>query len=89
MADYDVRFIENAADEFKRLDPVVRRRVTRRLGWLRSNLDSIIPESLTGRLAGFYKLRVGNYRVVYEIVRTERVIMIHAVGHRKDIYRRQ
>ncbi|HEX3602117.1 MAG TPA: type II toxin-antitoxin system RelE/ParE family toxin [Lacipirellulaceae bacterium] len=89
MAECDVRFIDNAAGEVKRLDPAIRRRVAKRLGWLRANLDSIIPESLTGRLVGLYKLRVGDYRVIYEIVRDERVIIIQAVGHRRDIYRKQ
>jgi mRNA-degrading endonuclease RelE of RelBE toxin-antitoxin system len=38
---------------------------------------------------GFYKLRVGDYRVIYEILYDEQTIVIHAVGHRKDIYRKR
>jgi len=44
---------------------------------------------LTGDLAGLYKLRMGDYRVIYEALSAERTIVIHAVGHRRQIYRRR
>ncbi|GAA3945410.1 type II toxin-antitoxin system RelE/ParE family toxin [Microbacterium soli] len=39
---------------------------------------------LTGRDA--YRLRVGNYRVIYEINDTEVIVTVVRVGHRRDIY---
>ncbi len=89
MPDYEIRFLPEAVVELKRLDSVVSRRIAARLDWLRSNLDSITPQALTGKLAGLYKLRVGDYRVVYEILRNERAIVVQSAGHRSDIYRRQ
>jgi mRNA-degrading endonuclease RelE of RelBE toxin-antitoxin system len=44
----------------------------RRLRWLAENLESINTESLKGRLRGLYKLREGDYRIAYEILRRER-----------------
>lgn len=41
-------------------------------------------EPLRRSLKGYRKLRVGDYRVIYEIVGTE--IRIYAIGHRKEIY---
>jgi mRNA interferase RelE/StbE len=41
------------------------------------------------KLAGYtdrYRLRVGNYRVIYEIVESELIILIVGVGHRREIY---
>jgi mRNA-degrading endonuclease RelE of RelBE toxin-antitoxin system len=35
---------------------------------------------------GFYKLRVGDYRVVYEFDQAIRVITVDRVGHRSEIY---
>ena len=35
----------------------------------------------------FYRLRIGSYRVVYEVAATIRVITIVKIGHRKDVYR--
>jgi mRNA interferase RelE/StbE len=43
-------------------------------------------KKLTAREA--YRIRVGNYRVIYEINNNELVILIVSVGHRKNIYSR-
>ena len=42
-----------------------------------------------GDLIGLYKFRIGDYRVIYEIVHDEKTIVIHAIGHRREIYRKQ
>jgi mRNA interferase RelE/StbE len=60
-----------------------------RIHWLAANLDSIKPEALTGDLAGLYKLCVGDYRVVYEILHDEQTIVIHLIGHRREVYKRR
>ena len=42
------------------------------------------------KLRGFvsrYRLRQGNYRIVYEIDEERKVVRIFIVGHRKDVYR--
>jgi mRNA interferase RelE/StbE len=72
-----------------RLDKGVGRRIVERVNWLAANLDDIRPEALSGDLVGFYKFRVGDYRVIYEIVRKEKAIVIHAIGHRREIYRKR
>jgi len=51
-------------------------------------VESIQPEPLKGSLVGLYKFRVGDYRVFYELLRTERILLIHAIGHRRDVYRK-
>ena len=84
---YRVRILDTATRGLERLDKPVGRRIVKRIRWLAANLHSIRPEPLTGDLAGLYKLRVGDYRVVYEILQAEESIVIHAVGHRREIYR--
>lgn len=42
-------------------------------------------EPLRRTLKGYRKLRVGDYRVIYEVHGSE--IRIYAIGHRKEIYR--
>ena len=59
----------------------------RKIYWLATNFDSITPDYLTANLAGLFKLRVGNYRVVYSFSRELRIITIHIIGHRSEIYR--
>jgi mRNA interferase RelE/StbE len=35
-----------------------------------------------------YRVRQGNYRIIYEVVEKKLVILVLKVGHRKDIYRK-
>lgn len=39
---------------------------------------------LTGKLKGYFKLRVDSYRVVYEIKREEIIVFVFKIGQRKD-----
>lgn len=84
---YHIRILDAASNRLARLDKPTARRVVERVRWLAENLDDIRPEALTGDLAGLYKLRVGDYRVIYEIIVDEQTIVIHEIGHRREIYR--
>ena len=89
MAGYRVRILKVASQDLARLDKSTGRRIVQRINWLSANLDAIRLEALTGDLAGLYKLRVGDYRVIYEVLWDEETIVIHAIGHRREIYRRR
>ncbi len=89
MAAYQITLLDPAARELGGLDKPVGRRIVERLRWLAAHFDEIRPEALTGDLAGLYKLRMGDYRAIYEILSAERTIVIHAIGHRRQIYRRR
>ena len=86
---YHVRILDSAIRESARLDKPVGRRIVERINWLALHIDEIRLEPFKGELAGLYKLRVGDYRVIYEILHEERTIVIHAIGHRREIYRRR
>ena len=85
---YQIRILDAAARDLARLDPAVARRIVNRIRWFAENLDDVKPEALTGDLAGFCKLRIGDYRVVYELLHSEQEIVIHLIGHRREIYRK-
>jgi mRNA interferase RelE/StbE len=57
--------------------------------WLAENLGEANMEALTGGFEGLFKLRVGDHRVVYELLHEEQLIIIHMIGHRREIYRRR
>lgn len=86
---YDVRVLEGAADDLARLDKTSGRRVIERIRWLATNIDAIRNEALKGSLSGLYKMRAGDYRIIYEVLHGEQVLLIHAVGHRREIYRKR
>ena len=42
---------------------------------------------LRGELEGLHSARRGDFRVIYEILDDERVVLVHRVQHRRDVYR--
>ena len=49
------------------MDPPVARRIADRIRWLAEHFEEITPEPLTGDLAGLFKCREGDYRVIYNL----------------------
>ena len=48
------------------------------------------PDAHVKKLAGYedrYRLRVGDYRIIYEVMDGQLIILIVGVGHRREIYR--
>jgi mRNA interferase RelE/StbE len=86
---YSVRLLKNASKELEKLDRTVSKRIVDKLERLSSNLDSTKLFPLKGELSGLYKLREGSYRVILEILRSEKTIIVHAIGHRRDIYKQR
>ncbi len=84
---YNIRILKSPEYELKRLDKPVRERIIKRINRLSYNFDDIRHESLKENLTGLYKLRVGDYRVIYEIISEERIIIIHFIGHRREVYK--
>jgi len=87
MPMYSVRILKAATIELKQLDKPVGLRIVKRINWLAENCDAINHQSLKGDLAGLYKLREGDYRIIYQVLRKEKVVLIHSIGHRREIYR--
>ncbi len=86
---YHIRILQAATRDLGRLDKPVARRIAERVDWLAAHLNDIRPEPFTGDLSGFYKFRIGDYRIVYEILRDENIIIIHQIEHRREIYRKR
>ena len=79
-----IEWTEGAVRDLEKLDKPIARRVLRKLTWFSGNFQSVLPEPLGGGLKGAFKLRIGDWRVVYTVERE--IIVIQAIGHRHDIY---
>jgi mRNA interferase RelE/StbE len=83
---YIVEYEPEAFSDLEKLTQSVRKRVVNKINWLAENFDSISPQPLTAELLGFFKLRVGDYRIIYEFSREEKIIFIDRIGHRREVY---
>jgi len=83
---YQVEFHPRAVKDFEDLDELVAHRVLKKLRWLAENFDSIRPEPLAGVFSGLFKLRVGDYRVIYQADQEKKLLTVRLVGHRREIY---
>ena len=86
---YSVRILKSATKELDALDRSAAKRIADRIQWLATNLDSTELYPLKGQLSGLYKIREGSYRIIFEVLRNEQTIIIHAIGHRRDIYKQK
>ena len=84
---HDLRILDAAEDDLTRLDRAVAQRIISRIQWLAEHFDEIKPELLTGTLSGFFKLRAGDYRIIYKVRKDQNLIVIHRIGHRREVYK--
>ena len=86
---YAVRYLDGAERDLESLGHAERRNIIAKIDWLAENAERLKHASLTGELAKFHKLRVGDYRVIYVLAKFERQIIVHTIGHRREIYRKR
>jgi mRNA interferase RelE/StbE len=82
---YAVHVKRSAEKELDALPARARNRISQQLLALEADPRPHGVEKLRGQEA--YRLRVGDYRVLLTIDDTARIVTIHAVGHRRDVYR--
>ena len=85
---FRVVFTESARKELKKLDKYTQNII---LLWLQKNLDGctdprIHGKALTANRVGQWRYRVGDYRILASIEDDKLVILVIAVGHRREIY---
>jgi mRNA interferase RelE/StbE len=86
MSRYKVLFKSSADRELRKLSDAVQRRI---VGEVERLAIDPRPRGVV-KLAGYdslWRIRVGDYRVVYEIHDDRLVVLVLRVAHRKDVYR--
>ena len=79
-----IEWNEDAIKDLAKLDKPVAERILKKIDWLSNNFEKIIPEPLIGQFKGTFKLRIGDWRVVYTI--QGQILVIQFIAHRRDIY---
>jgi mRNA interferase RelE/StbE len=86
MGSYTVNLKPAVEKDLRSVPKKILDRVFKRIEMLES--DPFPPQSL--KLEGaeqMYRLRVGDYRIIYEVDPTNRQITVHHVRHRREVYR--
>jgi len=82
---YTLYFDDKATKDLKTIDKIWQLRI---LDKIESTLITH-PKSgkkLVGNLSSYWRLRVGNYRIIYKIVDNTVTVVVLKIKHRKDIY---
>ena len=80
---WNILFSATAKNQFEKLDKQLQKRIISALERIR-----IRPEAYLKKLVGdpAYSLRVGDYRIIIDLIKDKLVILVLKVGHRKNIY---
>ncbi|SJM61036.1 type II toxin-antitoxin system RelE/ParE family toxin [Gulosibacter sp. 10] len=83
---YEIRYARSALKTLRRLDREPARRILRAIDALSQDPRPQDCQRLKGG-AGEMRIRVGDHRVIYEVIDAEVVILVLSVGHRREVYR--
>jgi len=87
MSSWTIEFRKEAELDLVKLDRNLARRILEKIEWLGIHFNEIIPITLTAEFREFYKLRIGDWRVLYKINNRTRVITIFYIDRRDKIYK--
>lgn len=88
--EYSVFFEKNAEKQLKKLD-ITQQRIL--VNWISRNLENtnnprVSGEPLKGNFKGYWRYRLGSYRIIADIGENAIQILIIEIGQRKDIYKK-
>lgn len=89
MRRWSLDFSSEAERDLSRLDRTVRRRIINKLDWFLENFEAVLPSILVGEFREFYKLRIGDWRVMYKIDWQNRKVEVSYIDHRGKVYKKR
>ena len=88
MNEWQVQFTHEAEEDLKRLDKPIQKRVTNKIIWLSEKSSQIDHQSLSNLWRDYFKLRVGDWRIIYQIDYSQHLITIFNIENRDKVYRK-
>lgn len=86
MSGHAVEFTTAAARSVRKIEPLVRRRLLAGIAGLAADPRPPGVKKLSG-VDNAWRIRIGDYRVIYEIDDRALTVLVVDVGHRREIYR--
>ena len=85
MGNYNIAFKPTAEKELNLIPIKFAKQIINKIHLLKHNPRPIGVKKLKADIS--YRVRVGTYRVIYEIDDKNKIVMVYKVRHRKDVYR--
>jgi mRNA interferase RelE/StbE len=82
---YIVEIVSKAEKEFLRLPQVEQDKIRNKILSLENNPKPVGSKKL--RETNYFRLRSGDYRVIYSVNDTAKIIKVLSIGNRKDVYK--
>ena len=86
MEPFRIQFKRSAQKDLKKLEKALVQRILNSIELLSDDLTPRNSKKLKG-VENIYRIRVGKYRIVYEINQNRNTIIIYYIRHRDDVYR--
>lgn len=83
---YKIILTKAVEKQLKKIPKKDQLKITDKLQSLSSNSKPSEVKPLKGKLAPYYRIRSGDYRVIYAIEDDKLVVLIIKIAHRKDVY---
>lgn len=88
MTGWSLVFTDEAEADLAKIDTALQKRIIEKLDWLCDNFDNINPLALSNQWRGFFKLRIGDWRVAYKVDRDKSLIIVWLIHRRDKVYKR-
>ncbi len=86
MKDYEITFTATAIKALKKIPKTEQKRIIKAIQKLANNPRSAGTKKLQAE-TDLYRIRIGQYRVIYSIDDGNITLLVVKIGHRKDIYK--
>lgn len=83
---YRIEFVKKAVKQFKTLSSQEQKRIKAKIDTLANEPRPNGVVKLSGK-DNLYRIRVGDYRIIYSIKDTQLLILVVKIGNRRDVYR--
>ncbi len=85
MGKYSVEIVPKAEKEFLKLPESIKNRIREKILQLENNPRPFGAKKL--RETEYYRLRIGDFRIIYSIHENTKLVKVLSIAHRKEIYR--
>ena len=86
---WEIIFTPKAQKDLEKLGGKTKKRVLDKLIWLKNNFEEINPLPLSNKWQGFFKLRIGDWRIIYDMEEPKKRITIHKIDIRDKVYKKK